>query len=225
MIAQSQLRNTICLRTLILAAIALLVLAAASNIQAVTIQIDLGNPGTLTTDRTVAFDDLNGTSLLGQNLSVDFNFANDEFVRLFTVTSISFGAFITLQTDGSGLVGFLDGTGYLVDQQGNPLQSPQPLGSASGSDGSMSAGLFPLLSGELSRPLDFYGVHYDLTFPLNPPVDVTAGEFRLFSDTGPFGIGPGLPPDIVPDSGSTLLLVGIGLLGGIGLRSMARLGR
>jgi hypothetical protein len=72
----------------------------------------------------------------------------------------------------------------------------------------MTVALFPTVG----RPLDFYDVHFDLTFPTNPAV-VTGGQFRLLSNTGPFGIGPGLPADIVPDTGSTAILLGLGFFG------------
>ncbi|SRR6266704_4749759 len=48
--------------------------------------------------------------------------------------------------------------------------------------------------------------------PTNPAA-VTGGQFRLLSNTGPFGIGPGLPADIVPDTGSTAILLGLGFFG------------
>jgi hypothetical protein len=60
--------------------------------------------------------------------------------------------------------------------------------------------------------LIFYGVHFDLTFPLNPSVEVTGGRFELISNTGTFGIGPGLPRNI-PDNGSTLLLLVVSVVG------------
>ncbi len=210
--------------------IAMLALAGIERAQATAIQIDLGNPNTLANDLAVAFSELDGTSLVGQTLSLDFSFTDQEFVRIFSVTSDAFIAGLALQTNGSGLVGFLDGTGYLIDAQGNAIPGFGVTGSSSGDDGSMFLGLFPLLkdadgtpNDDLPRPLDFFGVHYDLTFPSNPSVAVTGGQFEMFSDTGPFGIGPGLPADIVPDVGSTLLLLGIGLIGLIGMR--ARLSR
>jgi hypothetical protein len=224
---QQRLRHAIRSRALIFAATAMLAVAGVRRVQAIAIQIDLGNPGTLSNDLAVAFNGLNGTSLLGQTLSLDFTFTNQEFVRIFTVTSDSFIAGLNLQTDGSGLVGFLQGTGYLLDAQGNAIPGFGVTGSASGDDASMFIGLFPLLkdsngtpNDQLHRPFDFYGVHYDLTFPSNPSVAVTAGQFRLLSDTGPFGIGPGLPTDIrpAPDMGSTLLLLGFGLIALMGMR-------
>jgi len=189
-------------------------------VQAVTIGIDLGNFPTLTSQIEVPFDALNGVSLSGQTLSLDFMFTNGEFVRLFTVTNPSFTTLITLQTNGSGLVGFLDGTGYLLDQQGNALQTPQDLGSASGNDASMGAALFPLLPGQLQRPLDFFGIHYDLTFPSNSSVAITGGQFELITaglnHDDRFGIGPGVPRDIVPEFGSTLFLFAMSLVGVLG---------
>jgi hypothetical protein len=147
---------------------------------------------------------------MGQPLSLDFVFTNMEFVRLFTVTT-DFSVFMTLQTNGSNLgknMVFLSGTGYLTDIHGNPLESAETLGRTSSSS-AMPVGLISPTAG---RPIDFYGVHLDLTFPTNPAV-VTAGQFRLLSNTGPFGIGPGLPADIVPDTGSTAILLGLGFFG------------
>jgi hypothetical protein len=98
-------------------------------------------------------------------------------------------------------------------------------GSASGHD-LLGIGLFPLLkdkngtpNNDLPRPLDFFGIHFDLTFPdtLNPSIHVTGGEFGLFSDPGRvFGVGPGIPRDIVPDSDGTLLLLSVSVIGLLG---------
>ena len=195
------------MKTFLLAAITLIILASPHVIHGTTIQIDLGAPGTYSTDMTSPFSALNGTALAGQSLSVDFVFANSEFLRLFTVTT-SFSTLITLQTNGSGLVGFLHGTGYLTDVLGNALELPEILGSASSDDGRMFAGLFP----QVGRPIDIYGVHFDLTFPTNLSPAVTGGQFRLLSDGSAFGIGPGLPANIVPETGSTAILLGMSFL-------------
>lgn len=186
-------------------AVALLTLASFEAARGVT--INLGAPGTLATDTTISFSNLNGTGLVGQNLSVDFAFTSSEFVRLFTVAT-DFSMFMTLQTSSSSSVGLLSGTGYLTDILGNALEAPETLGSASSSTGSMTVGLFPTVG----RPLDFYDVHFELTFPTNPAV-VTGGQLELLSNTGPFGIGPGLPTNIVPDTGSTAILLGLGFFG------------
>jgi hypothetical protein len=195
------------MRTYLFAVIALAILASSQAVQGVAIQVNVGAPGTLSSDTIIPFSDLNKAALLGQSSSADFRFANSEFVRLFTVTT-AFSVSLTLQTSNSSFVGFLHGTGYLTDSLGNALEPPQTLGSASSSAGSMTVGLFS----PVNRPIDFYGVHYDLTFPTNPAV-VTGGQFRLVSDSGPFGLGPGLPTDIVPDTGSTAILLGLGFVG------------
>ncbi len=91
----------------------------------------------------------------------------------------------------------------------------------------MAISLFPLLKDEdgtpnddLLRPFDFYGVHFDLTFPdvNDPSIVVTGGQFWLSSPAGVFGVGPGIPDNIVPESGNTVILLVIGLACTIGLR-------
>ena len=191
-------------------------LGAVGSARATTIDLDLGPPPHVTSTVMNSFDVLNGIGLQGQTLSLDFTFSHGEFVRLFTVTSNPFVALLKLQTNSSGMVDFVSGTGFLVDQEGNPLQPPQQLGSASGDNGLLAAGLFPLLPGDLSRPLDFFGIHFDLTLPVSPFVSITGEEFLFKSDgNAPFGVGPGVPTDIVPETGSTLLLLSLALFGPI----------
>ena len=185
---------------------------AGSGAKANQISIDLGSSPQITTQAGSAFSDLNGTQLLGQTLSLDFTFANGKFARLFSVTNPAFEIAITLFTNGSGTVGFPDATGSLLDQNGNALGTPQMFGSAAG-NGSMIVLMQPLLSGQFSTPLDFFGVHTDLTLPDVSSVMVTGGQFQLVSagagSRDVFGIGPGVPRDIVPESGSTLLFFGL----------------
>jgi hypothetical protein len=156
--------------------------------------------------------------LTGQSLSLDFTFADNEFVRLFSITSPLFSAEIDLHTNGAGNLGDLQGTGHLVDINGQPIPGFGVIGQASG-DGSLSLGLFPLLKDhngmpnkDLLRPLDFFGIDFNLTLPdvQNPSIHVTGADLGLFSDiVMPFGVGPGLPQDIVPDSGSTLVFLAV----------------
>ena len=196
--------------------IAALSLGAIGSARATTINLDLGARHHVTWKVTNSFAALNGTDLQGQTLSLDFTFSHGEFVRLFTITNNSFVALLKLQTNSSDMVDFLNGTGFLVDKHGNPLEAPQQLGSASGNNGSLAAGLFPLLPGDLQRPLDFFGIHFDLTLPVSPSISITGEEFLFRSDRrGPFGVGPAIPADIVPDTGSTVLLLGLALLGPI----------
>jgi hypothetical protein len=231
---QESPRKSNCPRELILTVIAVLALAGIGRVQGITIPIDLGPTGVLTginpeTSR-IPFNGLNSTPVVG-TVSVDFLFTNNKFVRLFTVTQPGFDALIILQTNGSGFLGFLSGTGNLIDAHGNAIPGFGITGSSSGSDASLSIGLFPLFkdksgtpNDQLQRPLDFYGVHYDFAFSSNPSVTVTGGEFLLAANGifTPFGIGPGVPTDIViPDAGGTLLLFGIGLSALIGVNRVA----
>jgi hypothetical protein len=197
--------------------------------EASPISVDLGPSHTITSQTPPSpFDALNGMTLDGQSVSLDFSFLNGEFVRIFSITSPNFQASIKLQTNKLGFAGFLDGTGYVIDIDGNEIPGYGITGSASGSDGSLAISLFPLLKDEdgtpnddLLRPFDFYGVHYDLIFPDldDSSIFITGGKFRLSSDGGVFGIGPGVPRNIVPDSGSTLVFMGLALALAVGLRS------
>lgn len=204
-----------------------LIVGGLKNVQAIPIEIDLGPSGVISgidpKRGPIGFSGLNGTPLVG-NVSVDFLFANSGFVRIFTATEPQFEAKVILQVDDSGFLGFLSGTGYLIDVQGNAIPGFGVTGSAAGK-GLLNIGLFPLLkdkdgtpNDQLQRPFDFYGVHYDIAFPSNPSVEVTSGQFLLSANSAfsPFGIGPGnIPTDIVPDKGATfslLVLSSFGLL-------------
>jgi len=217
------------LQVLAVQALAGLFLSFVQVADAAPIEVSLGPPHTITSQTPLSsFDGLNGTQLNGQNLSVNFSFSNNEFARVFSVTSWDFLASIRLQTNGSGLLGYLGGTGYLIDAQGNPIPGYGITGSASG-DGWIGISLFPLLKDEngtpntdLLRPFDFYGIHYDLIFPDvdDPSIYVTGGMFSLVDPDGHlFGVGPGVQRNIVPDSGSTLFLLGMGIALTIGFRA------
>jgi hypothetical protein len=204
-----------------------LIFLFASLTQAISIGIDLGPSRVLTGGNPeggpMGFDGLNGTPVTG-SFSVDFLFTNNEFARIYTATQPLFDALITFQTNGSGFLGFLSGSGYLIDAHGNAIPGFGITGSASGNDASLSIGLFPLLkdkngtpNDQLKKPFDFYGVHYDFKLPSNPSLEVTGGQFLLAGNGTftPFAIGPGhIPANItVPDQGSTFLLLTLSLLG------------
>jgi hypothetical protein len=194
------------------------------------ITIDLG-PSRIVTNQVdqIAFSDLNGTPVAG-SLSVDFVFSNDAFVRLFNQYFVPGGSVqgigtsslldigLSLQTSGSGLVGFLHGTGYIFDRAGNPIPGYGVTGSASSDQGAMFIGLFPLLrdkngtpNSDLLRPLDFYGVHFDLIFPQASSLQVTGAGFAITDGGGgEFGIGPNIPLDI-PEP-SAFAFAGLGAL-------------
>ena len=162
--------------------IAALSLGTVGSARATTIDLDLGVSPHITSNVTNSFAALDGIALQGQTLSLDFRFSPGEFVRLFSITSNPFVARLKLQTNSPGRLPFLNGTGFLVDQHGNPLQQPQQLGSASEDNGSLGAGLLPLLPGGLQRPLDFFGIHFDRTLPVSPSISITGEEFLFRSD-------------------------------------------
>ena len=86
-----------------------------------------------------------------------------------------------------------------------PFPDIRVTGSASGNDGTLSIGFFPLFKDKtgapldwLQRPLDFYGIHYDFTFPNSSLNAVIGGHFQLAGNGKQFGIGPNVPADIIP---------------------------
>jgi hypothetical protein len=191
------------------------------------IHLDLGAGG------PIGFSQLDGTPVDG-TLSVDFMFSQHQFVRLYSATDWSFCVMLGLSTTGSGLVGFMEGSGSLLDARGKAIPGYGITGSASSDDGSMHMGLFPLFADdngapdtELSRPLDFYGVRFNIIFPeVNPSIKVTDGQFSLYG--GPIGIGRDVPADIpmnipaaiptnIPEP-SSLLFFGFGAFGLMWLR-------
>jgi len=208
---------------------AMLGLAGAGQLHGTAIDINLGPPGVLTGINAqlgpISFSDLNGTPVNGSSLSLDFSFTNNEFVRLFSNTTPFFEVGLTLLTNAGTDPGVVvNGTAYLVDQNGNALPGFGIVGRSSSSNGSTGIGLFPLLAdangtpnSSLTFPLDFYGVHFDFTLPNDPLVNVTGGDLTFFG-AGPnsqFAVGPH-----VPDTGSTWLLF---LIGTSGLLAAARM--
>jgi len=207
----------------------MLALAGARQLQASTIEIDLGPPMIYTGINArvgpIPFSDLNGLSINGSALSLDFTFSNNEFVRLFSNTAPLFEVGVTLLTNAGTFPGVVTNTSaYLVDQNGNALPGFGVVGRSDSSAGSTSMGFFPLLSDldgtpnpSLAFPLDFYGVHFGFTLPNDPSVSVVGADFALFGNGGrnsQFAVGPQ-----VPDRGDTWLLLLIGMSGMLALRS------
>jgi len=183
------------------------------------IHLDLGAGG------PIGFSQLDGTPVNG-TLSVDFMFSHHQFVRLYSATDWSFSVMLGLSTTGSGLVGFMEGSGSLLGANGKPIPGYGITGSASSDDGDMYMGYYPLFTDdngtpdtELSRPLDFYGVRFNIIFPeVNQSIEVTGGQFSLYG--GPIGIGPNIPtviPTFIPEP-SSLLFFGFGAFGLMCLR-------
>ena len=193
-------------------------IAHSAALNATPIEIILG-PSRITQSFDTPFNDVNGVSLNGQSLSLNFVFT-DNFIRLlpppgFPQTSVYFDISVTLHTNANGLPGFGSGTGFIFDQTGQPLEAPVVLGSAASDNGAIFLGLFPLLDGAPSNAR-FYGFHVDIALPNNPGCEITGEDLRLFAGQiqladqvvqGHFGIGPH-----VADTGRTAILFAFALL-------------
>jgi len=192
--------------------------AHSAALNATPIEITIGS-ARITPFFATPFNDVNGVSLNGQSLSLNFVFT-DNFIRLlpspgFPQTAVNFDISVALHTNANGLAGFASGTGFIFDQTGQPLQAPVVLGSAASDDGAIFLGLFPLLD-EAPTNTRFYGFNMDITLPNNPGFEVTDEDLRLFGGQiqvadqvvqGQFGIGPH-----IADTGSTAILFAFALL-------------
>lgn len=197
--------------------IPILILCASAHADT-TIPIYLTSPGDiLDSTPQVNFSDLDGIPVDG-DVSVDFIFSQGEFARVFSETGWNFECGVVLQTSGNGFVGFLNGTGYLIDKDGNPIPGYGVTGGASSYTGWMAIGLFPLAADasgspdtDLTKPFDFYGVHFDIKMPADDPLMITDGQFFITSYS-PWGIGPGIPDDIPEPNTMVIALCGLALL-------------
>ena len=182
--------------------------------KAIAIGVDLGSTGIINSSRTVDLLAPN-VQFEGQNIVFDFSFQNGEFIRLFTATKFfQMDAFFRINNAPLPPLNFA-GSGYLTDNLGGQLGPAVSLIALPVTDLVNEIGvdflLRPLTSNAI--PSDVYGVHLDLTLPNSPPFgfgDGPPGGVRF--DGNVFGIGPGVPRDIIPDTGSTLLLLSLGSL-------------
>lgn len=181
---------------------------------AIEIGIDLGSTGIVHGSRTV---ELLAPSVQfeGQNIVFDFSFQNGEFIRLFTATkSFQMDAFFRINNAPLPPLNFA-GSGYLTDNLGSQLGPAVSLQAFPVTDLVNEVGvdflLRPLTSNAV--PIDVYGIHLDLTLPNSPSFGFGKGPpGGITFDGNVFGIGPGVPRDIVPDNGSTLLFLSLGSL-------------
>ena len=158
-------------------------LGAIGSARATTIDLDLGTPPHVTSKVTNSFDAMNGIALQGQTLSLDFRFSHGEFVRLFTITNNPlFVGLLKLQTNSPVTLDSLSGTGFLVDQHGNPLQSPQELGIAS-EDGLLGRRSLSSLAWRLVTPFGFLWNSFRSHASARSFVAITGEEFLLMSDS------------------------------------------
>lgn len=177
----------------------------------VNLTIDLGGSAAGYENIEITLPQLAGQPVAGDQYTLDADFLGDQFVRLYTRSPDLFGLFLLLNTDYNGVPAFADGTGYVKGAAGQALQADQDMGSASSDRGMMFTVLFPLRSGELFKPVDFYGFHMAIDLPAIPDATITSASLHLSG--GPFGVGPQLP-----DAGSTAWLLGLAAMGLAGFR-------
>jgi hypothetical protein len=189
---------------------------------AIPIQVDLGPTGVVYGSRSLDLPAPN-VQFQGQNIVMDFSFQNGEFIRLFTATNwFQMDAFFRINNAPLPALNFA-GSGYLTDNLGGQLGPAVILKAYPVTVGigvnEVEVGvdflLRPLTSNAV--PADISGIHLDLTLPDRPGFGFGDGPVGGITFAGDlFGIGPGLPRDIVPDAGSTLLLLAISLTGLMG---------
>lgn len=181
---------------------------------ATPLSVDLGSTGVVHGSRTV---DLPAPSVQfqGQNITIDFSFQNSQFIRLFTATESSFqmDAFFRINNAPLSDLNF-SGSGHLVGQ-GGALGPTISLQAFPVTDLLHQVGvdflLRPLTSNAV--PDDICGIHLDLTLPDSPEFGFGGGQkVGGVTFTGNvFGIGPGVPRDVIPDTGSTGFFLAITL--------------
>jgi hypothetical protein len=159
----------------------------------------------------------------GQTIAMDFSFQNGQFIRLFTATNNSFLIDVLFRINNAPLPALnFAGSGFLTDNHGAELGPAVTLEASSVDDHSHQMGvdlvLRPLTSDVV--PDDVFGFHLDLTLPNSPGFGFGHGPpGGVIFGGNIFGIGPGVPRDIVPDFDSTALLLTIALGGLISMRA------
>src|SRR5947207_4624152 len=181
--------------------------------------VDLGPTGVVHNNRTVD-SGAPDVQFAGQNIDIDFSFHSSQFIRLFTATKNSFRIDVFFRINNAPLPALnFAGSGFLTDSHGAQLGPAVTLEAFPVTQHFHQVGVDLLLRPLTSDvvPDDVYGFHLDLTLPNSPEFGFGHGPpGGVTFDGNIFGIGPGVPRDIVPDHGSgTLLLLSIGLLGSI----------
>jgi hypothetical protein len=159
----------------------------------------------------------------GQTIAMDFSFLNSQFIRLFTATNNSFFIDVLFRINNAPLPALnFAGSGFLTDNHGAELGPTITLQAFPVTDLGSQTGVDLLLRPVASNavPGDAYGFHLDLTLPDSPGFGFGDGPpGGVTFDGNIFGIGPGVPRDIVPDFGSTALFLTIALGGLIFMRA------
>jgi hypothetical protein len=211
------------LRLLALAAF----LVSGSVAVATPLWVDLGPTGVVHNSRD-ADSRAPNVQFAGQNIDIDFSFQSiapnhSQFIRLFTATKNSFQIDVFFRINNAPLPALnFAGSGFLTDNHGADLGPAVTLEAFPVTDDFHQTGvdlvLRPLTSDVV--PDDVYGFHLDLTLPNSPEFGFGHGPSGgVTFDGNIFGIGPGVPRDIVPDFGSTALFLTIALGGLTSMRA------
>jgi hypothetical protein len=187
---------------------------------ATPIPIDLGSTGVIRGSDTVDLAVPN-IQFQGQTIAMDFSFQNGEFIRLFTATKFfQIDAFLRINNAPLPPLNFT-GSGFLEDNQGGAVGPTITLQAFPVTDLGNQIGVDLLLRplGSNAVPADVHGFHLDLTLPDSPSFGFGSGPpGGVIFDGNIFGIGPGIPHDIVPDTGSTRFFLAIALVGIFSIR-------
>jgi hypothetical protein len=208
-----------------------LILASMTIARATTIELDLGPPGIRSDQEIIAFSSLNGKALSGQSLTLDYVFANDEFVRILSSTTKTFDVAVTFLTNASGFLNDAGGSAFVVDSAGNSISATFTFGGGSVSGGDnlplLAGYVFPMLDKNGTprtdvTTLDFYGAHFDLILPNVPGVEITGARFGMFATAAHpwkarFAVGPH-----VTESGSTIAMLFCAFAACVALRTRVR---
>lgn len=185
--------------------------------KATSITVDPGPRGYQSYDILMPFNDLNGTVLGGQTQSLDFMFADLKWAVVPSPSSaFEYEAGLFIQTNAGTDPGAMSGSGYVLDQNGNPLETALTLGSSTGSNGEISVGLFPF-EGLPFQTLVHYGVHFDVTYPVDSSVTVTSAYLRLYDYDCAYPWGKPIDIAPLPEPATGVLLLVILIPSAIGL--------
>jgi hypothetical protein len=194
-------------------ALAVVMLAFAGTASAATISIDPGNVGDTFTEREVAFGDLNGTALGGQQLLLDFVFTDLKYLQVEGTQTIVKVVLITDVLTATNLPPALDG--YLSDIDGASIHTADFTSSTLVAGPTIQVD-YILDFGPIPTSTQYYDVHFTLNMPTLAGT-VTGGSVFLSNgkDAEPLEVGQ------VPEPATMTLLA----LGGLALLRRKRVGR